>query len=52
MTTGPPGVKDAFLELVEKILDSPSLLEERTPRGNANPSQGRPEDQGCACTLF
>lgn len=48
------GVQDAFLELVEKILDSPSLLEERsgsTASNNVNLTQNK-ESGGCPCTLI
>lgn len=48
------GVQDAFIELVEKILDSPSLLEEQQrsnvrfdPNNRANAN-----NEGCFCQLI
>mmetsp|Transcript_28320 Transcript_28320/g.46538 ORF Transcript_28320/g.46538 Transcript_28320/m.46538 type:complete len:207 (-) Transcript_28320:76-696(-) len=47
------GVQDAFIELVEKILDSPALLEE-TQRSNVNVGQNSSSvnDDGCLCQLI
>ncbi|ETO33074.1 hypothetical protein RFI_04033 [Reticulomyxa filosa] len=44
------GVNDAFTELVEKILDSPSLLEDaKTPSKLINQKQ---DHSGCGCLLI
>ena len=51
------GVQDAFIELVEKILDSPSLLEEQQSRqqgvsfNNSN-QQNQEKNDGCFCSIF
>merc|ERR1712087_675512 len=47
------GVQDAFIELVEKILDSPSLWEEQQKRGVR--FDDKPNDsssEGCLCQLI
>ena len=47
------GVQDAFIELVEKILDSPSLWEEQQKRGVR--FDDKPKDNsgdGCLCQLI
>merc|ERR1712032_1080802 len=47
------GVQDAFIELVEKVLDSPSLLEEQQRSSiqfNGNQNQNR--NDGCFCKLI
>lgn len=46
------GVQQAFLELVEKILDSPQLLDSGRPSGGTRlrPQQGSAESQGGCCT--
>ena len=49
------GGQDAFIELVEKILDSPSLLEEQR-RDNVkfgkSGDQGQDRDAGCFCQII
>lgn len=48
------GVQDAFIELVEKILDSPSLLEEQQ-RSNVQfnaSNQNQNKNDGCFCQLI
>ena len=48
------GVQDAFIELVEKILDSPSLLEEQQ-RSNIQfngGNQNQNKNDGCFCQLI
>merc|ERR1712154_150666 len=48
------GVQDAFIELVEKILDSPSLLEEQQRSNiqfNGN-NQNQNRNDGCFCQLI
>jgi Ras-related protein Rab-18 len=47
------GVQDAFIELVEKILDSPTLLEE--PNKNHHPNvqiQNDKQSSGCGCMII
>eukprot|EP00483_Globobulimina_turgida_P004657 UN04666 len=48
------GVQDAFMELMEKILDSPSLLEEQQ-RSNVHfngSNQNQNKNDGCFCQLI
>ena len=52
------GVQDAFIELVEKILDSPSLLEEQQNQrnnlqfNNNGNQQNQNKNDGCFCQLI
>ena len=54
------GVQDAFIELVEKILDSPSLLEEQQNQrnnlqfgnNNNNNQQNQNNNSQCFCSII
>ena len=49
------GVQDAFIELVEKILDSPSLLEENQRSNvqfNNGNGQSQRQNEACFCQLI